>query len=91
MRLQFANGVVIEADVAIGADGLRSAVRAALFGAERPHFTGYIAYRGLVPIASLPAGIISPTSCLSTGPGPQFHPLPAAARHARQLRRTVRT
>jgi salicylate hydroxylase len=72
VRLQFTNGSVIEADVAIGADGLRSAVRAALFGVEHPHFTGYIAYRGLVPIASLPAGIISPTSCLSTGPGRSF-------------------
>ncbi len=72
VRLRFENGTQIECDVAIGADGLRSAVRAALFGAERPHFTGYIAYRGLVPAASLPAGLIVPTSCISTGPGRSF-------------------
>ncbi|MCU0757684.1 MAG: FAD-dependent monooxygenase [Steroidobacteraceae bacterium] len=72
VHLRFANGAAVTADVAIGADGLRSRVRTALFGAERPKFTGYIAYRGLVPVASLPPGIIRPTSCLSTGPGRSF-------------------
>ena len=72
VRLDFANGTTVDADVAIGADGLRSAVRAALFGAERPKFTGYIAYRGLVPLSRLPAGIIQPTSCISTGPHRSF-------------------
>ena len=42
------------------------------FGAERPKFTGYIAYRGLVPLSRLPAGIIQPTSCISTGPHRSF-------------------
>jgi salicylate hydroxylase len=46
----FDNGVRIRADVLVGADGIQSAVRAALFGAEDPQFAGCVAYRGLVPV-----------------------------------------
>ncbi len=45
----FDNGVHIRTDVVVGADGIHSAVRAALFGAEDPQFAGCVAYRGLVP------------------------------------------
>ncbi len=72
VEIEFENGARTTADVAIGADGVRSAVRGLLFGAERPRFTGYIAFRGLVPFASLPPGIIEPSSCLSTGPHHSF-------------------
>lgn len=72
VQLTFANGARVSADVAFGCDGIRSAVRAQLFGAEQPKFTGYIAWRGLVPTAPLPAGIIDPTSCLSVGPRHTF-------------------
>jgi salicylate hydroxylase len=46
---QFDNGAMITADVVVGADGIHSAVRAALFGEEEPAFAGCVAYRGLVP------------------------------------------
>jgi salicylate hydroxylase len=46
----FDNGERITVDVLVGADGIHSAVRAALFGAEEPAFAGCVAYRGLVPI-----------------------------------------
>ncbi|MDB5480609.1 MAG: monooxygenase [Caulobacteraceae bacterium] len=36
-------------DVAVGADGIHSRVRAALLGPESPQFTGHVAWRGLVP------------------------------------------
>src|SRR5712691_10020547 len=42
-------GAPITADVLVGADGIHSAVRAQLFGAEAPQFAGCVAYRGLVP------------------------------------------
>jgi salicylate hydroxylase len=71
-ELVFATAPPARADVVIGADGLRSAVRAALFGADQPRFTGYIAFRGLVPIEHLPASILEPPSCLSTGPDRSF-------------------
>ena len=45
----FENGARITADVLVGADGIHSAVRAALFGEEAPRFAGCVAYRGLVP------------------------------------------
>jgi salicylate hydroxylase len=45
----FENGAHIKADVLVGADGIHSAVRAALFGEEEPRFAGCVAYRGLVP------------------------------------------
>jgi salicylate hydroxylase len=45
----FDNGAHITADVLVGADGIHSAVRAALFGEEDPRFAGCVAYRGLVP------------------------------------------
>ena len=72
VRLKFAQGHTASADVMIGADGVRSRVRTQLFGAERPRFTGYVAYRGLVPFEALPDGVIEPTSCLSTGPHRSF-------------------
>jgi salicylate hydroxylase len=48
---QFANGESATGDVLIGADGVRSAVRAILWGDEPARFTGQVAYRFLVPMA----------------------------------------
>jgi salicylate hydroxylase len=39
------------ADLLIGADGLHSSVRAALFPGKQPRFTGYEAWRAMVPLA----------------------------------------
>ncbi len=72
VEVEFADGTGREAAVVIGADGVRSAVRAAIFGPDQPRFTGYIAFRGLVPFDRLPTGIIEPPSCLSTGPDRSF-------------------
>ncbi|OUM04325.1 FAD-dependent monooxygenase [Variovorax sp. JS1663] len=36
-------------DVLVGADGIHSAVRTAMFGAEKPRFTGVVAFRAVVP------------------------------------------
>lgn len=72
VTLHFENGSQARADAVLGADGVRSRVRTQLFGAGRPRFTGYMAYRGLVPFSALPSGVIEPTSCLSTGPGRSF-------------------
>ncbi|MGH7094971.1 MAG: FAD-dependent monooxygenase [Stellaceae bacterium] len=45
----FDNGLRVAADIVVGADGIHSAVRAALFGDEAPAFANCVAYRGLVP------------------------------------------
>jgi salicylate hydroxylase len=72
IEARFANGATVTADVLIGADGARSPVRTQVFGASQPRFTGYIAYRGLVATADLPAGLLEPSSCISIGPGHTF-------------------
>jgi salicylate hydroxylase len=68
----FENGARITADVLVGADGIHSAVRSALFGEEAPVFAGCVAYRGLVPaerIADLGLAIGSQSW---VGPGAHF-------------------
>ena len=65
---QFADGSSVEADVVVGADGIHSVVRESLFGAEAPHFTGLSCWRGLVPLDSLPEGLIGPDGTTWLGP-----------------------
>jgi salicylate hydroxylase len=52
--VHFEDGSSASAAYAIGADGIHSKVRAALFGADKPIFTGAVAWRGLVPMEKLP-------------------------------------
>ena len=47
----FHNGTEIEADLIVGADGIRSQVRQHLFGDHAPVFAGEHAYRAVIPIA----------------------------------------
>ena len=59
-------------DVLIGADGIRSTVRAGLFGPGAPSFTGNVAWRALVPASRLPDGLIPPVTTVWWGPGAHF-------------------
>ncbi len=61
-----------EGDVLIGADGIRSFVRAQLWGEQTPRFTGNIAWRALVPSAQLPDYFVRPTSTAWWGPNKHF-------------------
>ncbi|MDM0030952.1 FAD-dependent monooxygenase [Variovorax sp. J22P271] len=47
--LRFEDGSSARVGMLIGADGIHSAVRTAMFGAESPRFTGIVAYRAVVP------------------------------------------
>lgn len=49
IRLSFEDGEHAVAHAVIGADGLHSAVRDILFGSEKPHFTGKVGYRAVLP------------------------------------------
>ncbi|NBF13203.1 FAD-dependent monooxygenase [Pseudomonas sp. Fl4BN1] len=53
IELHFKDGSRHRCDVLIGADGIHSVVRNALFGEEHPRFTGVVAYRAVVPAASV--------------------------------------
>ena len=56
--VRFANGHADEADLVVGADGIKSVVRTAVVGPEKPpRYAGYTCWRGVCPRpASLPAG-----------------------------------
>jgi salicylate hydroxylase len=54
---RFAGGAETEADVVIGADGIRSAIRAQHFGADRPRFTEMMAWRAIVPMDCVPTRV----------------------------------
>jgi len=53
--VRYESGEIAQAAFAIGADGIHSKVRECLFGADKPEFTGVVAWRGLVPMDCLPA------------------------------------
>jgi salicylate hydroxylase len=66
--MHFADGSTAEADLVVGADGIHSVVRRSLFGPEAPRFTGSVCWRGLVPMAALPPGLIGTDLTLYMGP-----------------------
>ncbi|CAN5667107.1 FAD-dependent monooxygenase [soil metagenome] len=49
VELHFTDATSERCDAVIGADGIHSAVRTALFGEEHPRFTGVVAFRAVVP------------------------------------------
>ena len=53
--LEFANGRVEHADLVVAADGVRSTARRWVTGADDAVYSGTSAFRGLVPVESLPS------------------------------------
>ncbi len=47
--ISFEDGTTEDVDVIVGADGIHSAVRTALFGRDDPKFTGIVSYRATFP------------------------------------------
>lgn len=69
-----ASGEEVAGDLLVGADGLRSTVRAQLFGAAPPRYAGYTAWRGVVE-ATLPR-VDAATATESWGAGRRFGLVP---------------
>lgn len=69
---QDGNGVTLEGrqgDALIGADGVHSKVRQGLFGQDQPAFSGVIAWRGVIPMASVPRHMQRMVGTNWVGPG----------------------
>lgn len=79
VTLTFDNGATVVASAAIGADGIHSAVRRALYGDEHPRFTGCVAWRGLVPADKVAHLDLPNEGQLWMGPGKHFVHYPVSA------------
>jgi salicylate hydroxylase len=69
VEMRFESGDPATASLAVGADGVQSRVRLAEFGADRPEFTGIVAWRVLVPRDRVPPGIKMDVGTNWVGPG----------------------
>ena len=67
--LRLDTGEEVEADLVIGADGSRSAIREAIQGPAPARYTGQTAWRGLVSAEALPPGLIHPAATVWAGVG----------------------
>ncbi|WP_213881282.1 FAD-dependent monooxygenase [Pseudomonas sp. dw_358] len=64
----FADGSEFEADLIVGADGVRSVIREQLWGEEAAHYTGHMCWRALVKVDQHPLPFVSPDSNFWMGP-----------------------
>jgi salicylate hydroxylase len=69
VTLTLEDGRKVVGDGLIGADGVHSRIRAALFGKDSPTFSGIIAWRGVIPIGRLPERLRRPVGTNWVGPG----------------------
>ena len=64
-----ADGTELVGDMMLGADGIRSALRGQINGAEAPNYTGHVAWRGTLAAERLPKGLVARNATVWAGPG----------------------
>ncbi len=57
----------VAGDLLVGADGIHSAIRSQMLGADAPNFTGNVAWRAVVPMEVLGDLAPPPTACVWVG------------------------
>ena len=73
VMLVFENGPRVDAEFVIGADGVRSVIRQALYGDDNPTYTGQMVWRSLLNAAEVPPDVLEPTGHTQwVGPGRHF-------------------
>ncbi|WP_075730978.1 FAD-dependent monooxygenase [Streptomyces acidiscabies] len=77
-RLHLSDGTRVTADLAVGADGIRSVTREQIT-ADRPRYSGQTVYRGLVPAGQAPFPAADPRVRLWFGPGRHYVCYPVSA------------
>lgn len=80
-RVEFANGVAIDADLVIAADGIRSQVRQQLFSDKPPVFAGEHAYRVVIPARDTFGMVDDGNLRMYVGMGTKIYLLPLLHRH----------
>ncbi|MFI2333076.1 FAD-dependent oxidoreductase [Nocardia rhamnosiphila] len=81
--LTFANGATVEADLVIGADGIKSVVRRQLFGDKEPVFSGEHAYRAVISADDAHGMVVDDNLRMYIGRGTKVYLLPL--RHRNQV------
>ncbi|QYB02673.1 FAD-dependent monooxygenase [Rhodococcus sp. USK10] len=81
--LTFTNGTTAEADLVVGADGIKSVVRRQLFGDNEPVFSGERAYRAVIDIADAHGMVVDDNLRMYIGKGTKVYLLPL--RHRSQV------
>ncbi|WP_411721942.1 FAD-dependent monooxygenase [Mycetocola sp.] len=81
--LTFTNGERVEADLVIGADGIKSAVRQQLFSDKGPVFSGEHAYRAVISADDAFGMVVDDNLRMYIGKGTKVYLLPL--RHRNQL------
>ncbi len=76
--LRLEGGGEARGDALIGADGIHSAIRATLHGADHAEFTGLVAWRGIIPMDTLPPRLARMVSSNWVGPGRHIVQYPVA-------------
>ncbi|MFF9219080.1 FAD-dependent oxidoreductase [Streptomyces viridosporus] len=81
--LTFAGGRTVEADLVVGADGIKSVVRGQLFSDQGPVFSGEHAYRAVIPVDATHGMVVDDNLRMYIGRGTKVYLLPL--RHRGQV------